>query len=52
MTWIHTISYDDSSGELRQLYDRVKGPDNNVDNVMLTMSCWRTVCACIRCRVT
>ncbi len=38
MTWIHTISYDDSSGELRQLYDRVKGPDNNVDNVMLAHS--------------
>jgi uncharacterized peroxidase-related enzyme len=38
MTWIHTISYDDSEGELRRLYDRVKGPDNNVDNVMLAHS--------------
>jgi len=35
MTWIKTISYDDSDGALRQLYDRVKGPDNNVDNIML-----------------
>ena len=35
MTWIKTISYDESDGALRQLYDRVKGPDNNVDNIML-----------------
>ena len=38
MTWINTVSYDDSEGELRQLYDRIKGPDNNVDNVMLAHS--------------
>ncbi len=36
--WIKTISYDDSSGRLRELYNRVKGPDNNVDNVMLVHS--------------
>ncbi len=38
MSWSHTISYDDSEGELRKLYDRVKGPDNNVDNIMLAHS--------------
>ena len=38
MTWIDTVSYDDSEGELRSLYDRIKGPDNNVDNVMMTHS--------------
>jgi uncharacterized peroxidase-related enzyme len=38
MTWINTVSYEDSEGELRQLYDRIKGPDNNVDNVMLAHS--------------
>ena len=38
MTWIKTISYDESDGELRQLYDRIKGPDNNVDNIMLAHS--------------
>ncbi|MDH3747385.1 MAG: peroxidase-related enzyme [Gammaproteobacteria bacterium] len=38
MTWIHTITYDDSAGELRQLYDRIKGPNNNVDNIMLAHS--------------
>ena len=38
MSWIDTISYDDSQGDLRQLYDRIKGPDNNVDNIMLAHS--------------
>jgi len=35
MTWINTIAYQDATGNLKQLYDRVKGPDNNVDNIML-----------------
>ena len=38
MTWIGTISYDESEGELRKLYDRIKGPGNNVDNIMLAHS--------------
>ncbi len=38
MTWIHTISYADSEGDLRKLYDRVKGPDDNIDNIMLAHS--------------
>ena len=38
MTWIDTISYEDSEGELRKLYDRIKGPNNNVDNIMLAHS--------------
>jgi len=38
MAWIKTISYDDSEGPLRELYDRIKGPDNNVDNIMLAHS--------------
>ena len=38
MTWIHTISYADSEGDLRKIYDRIKGPDNNVDNIMLAHS--------------
>lgn len=36
--WIKHVSYDASEGKLRQLYDRVKGPDNNVDNIMLAHS--------------
>ena len=38
MTWIRTISYDDAEGLLKRLYDRIKGPDNNVDNIMLAHS--------------
>ena len=34
MPWIDTIAYEDASGKLKTLYDRVKGPDNNVDNIM------------------
>ena len=32
--WISWITYDRSSGPLRALYDRVKGPDGRIDNVM------------------
>ncbi len=38
MTWINTVSYNESDGELRKLYDRIKGPDDNVDNIMLAHS--------------
>ncbi|MDH3989052.1 MAG: peroxidase-related enzyme [Gammaproteobacteria bacterium] len=38
MTWIKTISYGDATGTLKALYDRIKGPDNNVDNIMLAHS--------------
>jgi len=38
MAWIKTVEYDASNGRLRQLYDRVKGPDNNVDNIMMAHS--------------
>lgn len=34
MAWIKTVPYAESSGRLRQLYDRVKGPDDNVDNIL------------------
>lgn len=38
MTWIKTISFDQATGRLKTLYDRVSGPDNNVDNIMLAHS--------------
>jgi len=38
MTWITTISYENATGKLRELYDRIKGPENNVDNIMLAHS--------------
>ena len=34
MSWIEEISYSQSSGLLRKLYDRIKGPENYIDNVM------------------
>lgn len=34
MSWIDRIEYDQSEGYLRELYDRVKGPDGRIDNVM------------------
>ncbi len=38
MTWITTIAYENATGKLKKLYERVKGPDNNVDNIMLAHS--------------
>ncbi|NRA21994.1 MAG: peroxidase-related enzyme [Oceanospirillaceae bacterium] len=38
MTWINTIDFKDATGRLKKLYDRIKGPDNNVDNIMLAHS--------------
>lgn len=38
MSWIKTISYDDADASLKKVYNRVKGPDNNVDNVLMIHS--------------
>ena len=38
MPWIETIAYADASGRLRQLYDRIKGPGDVVDDIMLAHS--------------
>lgn len=38
MSWIDIINYDKATSNLKRLYDRIKGPDNNVDNVMLIHS--------------
>ena len=38
MPWIRTIPFDAATGKLRQLYQRVTGPDNNVDNIMMMHS--------------
>ena len=32
--WIQMLQYDESTGYLRDLYDRVKGPGGAIDNVM------------------
>ncbi len=38
MSWIKTIPFDEAKGKLRKLYERVTGPDNNVDNIMMAHS--------------
>lgn len=38
MTWIETVPYAEATGRLKTLYDRVKGPDDNVDNIMMAHS--------------
>jgi len=38
MTWIKTVPFAAAQGKLRQLYDRVKGPGDKVDNIMLAHS--------------
>lgn len=35
MSWIKIISYKESEGKLRRLYEKVTGPNKNVDNIML-----------------
>ena len=38
MSWINQVPYSEATGKLLKLYKRVKGPDNNVDNIMLAHS--------------
>lgn len=38
MSWIKTVCYADATGKLKMLYDRVTGPDQNVDNIMMAHS--------------
>ncbi len=38
MSWIDVITYEKATGKLKKLYERVKGPNNNVDNIMLAHS--------------
>nr|WP_299172905.1 peroxidase-related enzyme [uncultured Allomuricauda sp.] len=34
MSWIKVVDYENADGHLRKIYDRVKGPNNNIDNVL------------------
>ncbi len=38
MSWIKTIKYEEADSNLKRIYDRVKGPNNNIDNVLLIHS--------------
>ena len=34
MTWIRTVAYEESEEPLKSIYDRIKGPSHDVDNIM------------------
>lgn len=34
MSWIRIISYEEATGKLKTLYERIKGPNNAIDNIM------------------
>ena len=38
MSWIKIVPYDTATGKLKRLYDRIKGPGDNVDNIMMMHS--------------
>ena len=38
MSWIKTISFENADRKLKSIYNKVKGPDNNIDNVLLIHS--------------
>ena len=38
MSWIRTIPYEDADGSLLRTYNKIKGPNNNIDNVLLIHS--------------
>ncbi|WP_299715069.1 carboxymuconolactone decarboxylase family protein [uncultured Tenacibaculum sp.] len=38
MSWIDIIPFEKAQGKLKKLYERVTGPNNNVDNIMLIHS--------------
>ena len=38
MSWIKIISYDKAQSKLKRIYDKIKGPENYIDNIMLVHS--------------
>jgi len=36
--WIETVAYDAAEGRLKKLYDRIKGPNGEIDNIMAAHS--------------
>ena len=38
MSWIKQISYDDATGVLKRIYDKIKGAENYVDNILTVHS--------------
>ncbi len=38
MSWVKVIGFEQATGKLKKLYQRVTGPDGNVDNILLSHS--------------
>lgn len=38
MAWIKIVPFEEATGKLKKLYERVTGPGNNVDNIMMAHS--------------
>ena len=38
MTWIRTVPYEAATGRLKALYDRIRAPDGQIDNIMAAHS--------------
>ena len=38
MSWIKTIPYEEADGALAKVYQRIKGPDNYIDNILTVHS--------------
>lgn len=38
MAWIETISYKAATGKLKAIYERIKGPDGTIDNILVAHS--------------
>ena len=34
MSWIKVIPFEEATGKLKQIYNRIKGPNNQIDNVL------------------
>jgi uncharacterized peroxidase-related enzyme len=34
MSWIQVIGFDEAKGKLKQIYNKIKGPNNQIDNVL------------------
>lgn len=38
MSWIKVIGYQEATGKLKRIYDKIKGPSNTIDNVLAVHS--------------
>lgn len=34
MSWIHIIPFEEATGKLKSIYNKIKGPNNQIDNVL------------------